>query len=441
MKDATGQADRLTKPKALRARIEGGQPLSGAVRVSGAKNSATRLLAAACLADETVTLTNAPLELVDLNHKIRFLRDAGVAVAVRSEEAALAIDASGLGLSPYDGGDDFPIRTTYLLVAGQIRKAGRARIPYPGGCRIGARGYDLHVMVWRALGCAVTEHPGFIEVVGDGFRGGRVAFPISTVGGTENALLCAALARGHSEIINAYITPEIDDLIDLLRRMGAQIEVLGNSLVRVEGVARLSGARKDVMPDRIEALTWIVLALMARADLRIDDVPFAEMEIPFIHLEKAGIDLFRNSRSVYVHPECLVGRAIQPFELACGAHPGVISDMQPFFVLLGLAAEGVSRIFDYRYPERIAYAAELARACPEGAVDAAPGRIATQGPVRFRGAAMTSTDLRGSMALVMAAICADGVSTIDDVHMALRGYDRLRAKLRALGVEMDIDER
>lgn len=424
---------------ALKAHVEGGQPLGGTVRVSGAKNSATRLLAAAALTDEAVTLTNAPTDLVDLNHKIRFLRQAGAVITTRRQEEALDVVARDLGESPYDGGDDFPIRTTYLLVAGQIRKAGRARVPYPGGCRIGARGYDLHMMVWRNLGCTVTEHPAFIEVVGDGFRGGRIAFPISTVGGTENALLCAAIARGPTEIVNAYITPEIDDLIDLLRRMGARIEVLGNSLVRVEGVGRLSGARKSVMPDRIEALTWIVLALMARADLRIDDVPFADMQIPFIHLEKVGVDLFRNSRSVHVHPDSIGVRGLQPFEVACGTHPGVISDMQPFFVLLGLIADGTSRIFDYRYPERIAYAAEIAKACPGGAIEAVAGRIVAHGPAGFRGATMRSTDLRGSMAMLMVAICADGRSTVEDVQMALRGYNRLQDKLSTLGVTIDIE--
>jgi UDP-N-acetylglucosamine 1-carboxyvinyltransferase len=152
-----------------------------------------------------------------------------------------------------------------------------------------------------------------------------------------------------------------------------------------------------VMPDRVEALTWIVYAVMAGGELRIESVPFSSMEIPFIHLEKAGIDLFRSSSGVYFHPDCLRGGAVQPFELACGTHPGIISDMQPFFVLLGLIADGKSRVFDYRYPERIEYVAELAKFCADGSITAHPGSITTRGGRPLTAAHARSTDLRGSM--------------------------------------------
>lgn len=428
----------LAGPVSIRAHVPGGQRAIGTVRVSGAKNSVTRLLAAAMLTDDSVVIGNAPTELVDLNHKIRFMRGMGVRVSRDVAHETLTITSDGLVQSPFDGSDDFPIRTTYLLVAGQIRKAGRARIPYPGGCKIGSRGYDLHVMVWQALGCRVEEKPGWIEVIGEGFTGGRIVFPITTVGGTENALICGALARGTTEVINAYITPEIEDLIDLLRRMGAQIDLAGSSRVRIEGVDRLSGARKDTMSDRIEALTWIVLGLMTRSELRIENVPFANMEVPLLHIEKAGIDFFRNRDSIYLHPDCLRFGAVQPFELSCGAHPGIISDMQPFYTLLGLVADGTSRIYDYRYPERYGYALELAKLCADGSLEASRGEIVVRGPISMRGTTLRSTDLRGSMALLMAALCAEGESTIEDFQMALRGYNNLQAKLAALGIGIEI---
>ncbi len=420
------------------ARIRGRQIPKGVVRVSGAKNSATRLLSAALLSDETVTLTNFPTELVDVQHKTRFMTKIGADVRIDADTETVRISAADICTAVLDAQDDFPIRTTYLLAAGQIRARGIARVPYPGGCKIGSRGYDLHMMVWRALGCRVEEKPDYIEISGDGFAGGTINFPISTVGGTENALMCASIARGHTEIVNAYITPEIEDLIEMLRRMGAQIEVFGNSLVRVEGVVRLSGARMAVVPDRIEALTWIVFAIMSGGEIRVDGVPFRDMGVPLIHIEQAGVDIFRNSTSAWVHPDCLKGKHVQPFELACGTHPGVISDMQPFFVLLGLMAAGTSRVFDYRYPERIAVIDELAKMCNPGAVEGIPGKITTRGPARFMPGTVRSTDLRGSMALVLSAFCAEGVTTISDIHMALRGYNNLQAKLSGLGIEMEL---
>lgn len=428
----------LFEQESLVASVHGRQVPRGVVRVSGAKNSATRLLAAALLTEETVVLTNFPTELVDARHKIRFMKGLGADVTVDEAAETVAVSAQAIRTAELSAEDDFPIRTTYLLVAGQIRAQGHARVPYPGGCKIGSRGYDLHLMVWRALGCDVQEHQDFIEVRGDGFVGGRIDFPISTVGGTENALMCASIAKGETEIVNAYITPEIEDLIDMLRQMGAQIEVFGNSLVRVHGVPRLMGTRMRVQPDRIEALTWIVYGALSGGEIRVDGVPFEDMEIPLIHIQKAGIDLYRNSTSAWIHPDCLIGDHVQPFELACGTHPGVISDMQPFFILLGLAAAGTSRIFDYRYPERIAVVGELAKLCNEGALDAVHGRITTRGVARFRPASVRSTDLRGSMTLLLAALCADGVSTITEFQMALRGYNNLQRKLQGLGISLEI---
>lgn len=423
----------------LTARIRGKQVPNGIVRVSGAKNSATRLLAASLLTDETVVLSNFPTELVDARHKMRFIKDKlGVDVTVNEREETISLAAKDIKVADLSEEDSYPIRTTYLLTAGQIRSCGHARIPYPGGCKIGSRGYDLHLMVWEKLGCKVEQTIDYIDVVGDGFKGGVINFPISTVGGTENALMCASVAKGDTEIINAYITPEIEDLIEMLRRMGAHIEVFGNSLVRVRGRERLFGAHMAVQPDRIEALTWIIYALMSGGDIRVDGVPFKDMEIPLIHLEKAGVDLYRNSSSAWVHPDCIIGGTVQPFELACGTHPGIISDMQPFYVLLGAIASGTSRVFDYRYPERIVVFEQLARMCDPGKIQAEAGKITTHGKISFKNATVNSTDLRGSMALVMAALCADGTSVVGDVQMALRGYNNLQGKMASLGVELEI---
>ncbi len=428
--------------------IDGGVPPAGKVRISGAKNSATRLLAAGLLTGDKVELTNFPTRLVDVGHKVAFCRDIGAVIDIDDEEEKITIDASGLESRLLERGQfDIPIRTTYLLAAPQVIRSGIARIPYPGGCPIGGgaaggRGYDLHMMVWRDLGASVTERDDHIEIVApEGFSGGTINFPITTVGGTENALICASVAKGRTEIFNAYITPEVADLIAFLRRMGAGISVYGASHIVIEGRnGPLAGARMAVMADRIEALTWIVYAILAKGELTIEGVPFDSMSVPLIHIEQAGVDLFRNATSLHVTPDCLVSGSVQPFELACGAHPGVISDMQAFYVMLALAGAGVSRVYDYRYPERIAFVAELAKLVKGDHLEAERGKITIRGPASFKPGVANSTDLRGSMAVVIAALCANGRSVIQDVQMALRGYNDLEGKLNRLGVSIEVKD-
>lgn len=413
--------------------INGPQRLNGSIVVSGAKNSATRVLAASLVSDGRITLRNFPLSLEDARAKMRFIEEMGAILERdegRSELSITVPDLSSARIRSFD----LPIRTTYLLAAGTLVREGRARIPYPGGCKIGSRGYDLHMMVWQNLGCQTEETPDYIEITGRPI-GGLIDFPISTVGGTENALICGAVAVGETLIRNAYVTPEVDDLIAFLRELGARIELEGTSHIRIQGAGTLLGGGSfSIMPDRIEALTWIILGLASGGCLCVENLPFDAMQVPLIHLREAGIDFFSNSNSVMVSPECIGPHGIQPFELATGTHPGVISDMQSFFVFLGLFANGRSVVFDYRYPERIAYAKELRKFAP-GAIEAEPGRITTRGPMQLKGAHAQSTDLRGSMAQIMAAICAKGDSRVDGVELALRGYNNLPQKLSALGVE------
>lgn len=423
----------------ITARIRGGQVPNGRVVISGAKNAATRLLAAALIADEPVTLENFPTELVDANHKIGFIRKHGGTISIDQEKEALTIDASQLVQRDQEN-YNYPIRTTYLLVPGLIKRSGLARIPYPGGCKIGDRGYDLHILVWSSLGAEVVETIDYIEVSAkSGFRGGEINFPISTIGGTESALICGAIAEGVTTIRNAYISPEVESLIDFLRTTGVSITVVGNSFIQIEGNKDHRGGVFRVMPDRIEALTWLVYGILSKGSITIEDVPFQAMQIPLIHINEAGIDFYANNNNIYVSPDCLTNGVIQPFELATGTHPGIISDMQPFYVLLGLYADGISRIYDYRYPERLKYCGELAKFFANQ-LTWEKGKITTHGKGTSSPVASDakSTDLRGSMAVVMAALLSEGESTIQNVEMALRGYNRLEEKLKQLGVEISV---
>jgi UDP-N-acetylglucosamine 1-carboxyvinyltransferase len=299
--------------------------------------------------------------------------------------------------------------------------------------------------VWEALGCSVEERSNCIEIVSKTgrFEGADIVFPITTVGGTENALLCASVANGVTRIYNAYITPEVENLIQMLRLMGADITLNGASTIIVQGKPELHGVTVGVISDRIEALTWIVYAALSGGMLIIEDVPFSQMEIPLKHLRDAGINYFKNDSSIYVSPDCFSDYYIQPFEVACGTHPGIISDMQTFYVLLAISAAGRSLIVDYRYPKRVAFLEQLAKFLPERTLDWQSGDAAiirVNGPAKLNSAEVKSTDLRGSMTLVLAALLADGKSVVHDVGMALRGYNNLESKLKSLGIQFEVVE-
>ncbi len=417
-------------------KIQGPQVPQGTVRVSGAKNAATRLMAAAMLTQERVTLYNFPTELVDARYKSDFMQQIGVAVNIDDQHETLDIQADTLSdkvLANYA----YPIRTTYLLAAAQLNRNNVARIPYPGGCKIGNRKYDLHIMVWEKMGCQVEEKNDYIVIKGQ-LKPAEIDFPISTVGGTENALICAAGIKGSTTIRNAYISPEVYCLIEFLRSMGAEIQTTGNSFIRVKGSPGLRGTTFRVIPDRIEALTWIVFGILSGGSIIIENVPFELMESPFIHLKESGVDVYKNTSNVFINKNCITNGTVQPFELACGTYPGVISDMQPFFTLLGLKAQGISRIYDYRYPDRTAYLGELGKFCP-GSLEWKSGQIKITGPGKFQAANVESTDLRGSMGMVLAAFLADGESVVSNVGMALRGYNKMIKKIGKLGVNCNIN--
>lgn len=419
-------------------KIKSGQIPKGVVKISGAKNSATRLMAAATLSNEKTCLTNFPTKLVDVCVKTEFLLAIGADIELDHVEEKVIVSANNLRCTELDC-YEYPIRTTYLLVASQLVRSGRAKIPYPGGCKIGNRKYDLHILVWEKFGCIVLEQDNFIEVIAPdgGILGADIVFPITTVGGTENALLCASVAKGVTTINNAYISPEIQDLINMLCLMGVKIVLHGKGCIVVYGQKELRGVNYSVMPDRIEAITWIVYGILSRGEILIEDVPFDAMNIPLTHLRDAGINYFKNSNSIYVSPNCLDEYGLQPFEVACGTHPGVISDMQPFYVLLALKAKGKSKIIDYRYPERTAFIDELNNFISKPILYNQHGYIKVDGPVKIHSAEARSTDLRGSMAVIMAALLAEnGESIIHNPEMAFRGYNKLLEKLGNLGIEI-----
>ncbi len=420
--------------------IDGGLSPKGSVKLSGAKNAATKQLSGALLTEEEVVLRNFPTEIVDAQSKANFIKNFGADVKLDSLKDEATICAKNY-IKNEVVLEDVSFRTTYLLVASQLMRSTSAVIPYPGGCKIGERKHDLHIMVWKKFGANVKEKEDGIYISCKRLKGALISFPFPTVGGTENAVLCGAVAHGTSEIENAYISPEVYDLISLLRSMGSYIDIVGKSKIIIEGnPSGLKGTTYDVMPDRIEALTWIIYAILANAEIEIQNVPFYSMEIPLIHLMDAGVDVYKNSYNVLINNSC-VKNGIQPFELACGTHPGIISDMQPFFVLLALAANGNSRVIDYRYPERTTYLEELKKFIVKDSITwNRSGNISIKGPNVFKNAVASATDLRGGMAIIIAALIAKRESKIIRADIALRGYNKLIEKLLKIGVKCKMSE-
>ena len=424
--------------------IPAGQTPSGEVIVSGAKNSAIKLLSAALLSEEKTKIENFPTQLIDVFYEINFIRQFGIDVVIDHIADAIMITPNTYRKVEFSNMDmNLPIRTTYLLAAFQLLREGEAYIPYPSGDNLGLRGYDLHLVVWKQFGYDVNLEENYIYLKKqNAVRSIEINFPYFSIGATENALLCASINNSITIINNAYISPEVYDLISMLKLMGVRIRILGGSCIEIEGNRNLRGVNYTVMPDRIEAITWLIYGILSGGEIMIKNVPFESLKVPLIYIGYSGVDILKSSDTILINKSCVGRYGIQPFEMACGSMPGIISDMQPFFVLLALKARGRSLIVDYRYPERTSYLQELNKFVDKPIAFNEKGYIRISGPVHFGTAVANSTDLRGSMAAILAALLSEGEghSVILNPNMALRGYNKLAEKLSNLGILIDFPD-
>jgi UDP-N-acetylglucosamine 1-carboxyvinyltransferase len=398
--------------------------LAGRVRVSGAKNSALRLLAASVLTPEPVQLSNYPDTLLDAQVQVEMLEALGKRCETGSGRIVIAEDRRPPSRLDYAGRS---IRNTLLLLGALTARTGAGSVPLPGGCRLGERKHDLHVLVLESLGARVWEEDGRLcAEAPDGLRGAEIHLPFRSTGATENAILAATLARGDTRIWNPHIRPEIMDLIAMLQTMGAEIEVRGQESIRVRGGARLGGARHAVIPDNVEALTWLIGAVITGGDVEIEGFPFDHLEVPLIHLRESGAHFYRNG-------DRLIARGGRPYpvDLSTGPYPGINSDMQPLFAVYGACAEGQTRIVDLRFPGRYGYAEELGRMGLDYTV--VGDLLQIRGGRRLKGAEVTALDLRAGIALVLAGLTAEGTTRVADAWQVERGYDRFVDKMQALG--------
>ena len=411
--------------------IRGGNRLVGTVIPSGAKNSAFKVLCASILTSEKIRLFNMPTKIEDVRVQRDMLKSVGAKVTVEND--MVVMDNSSVRGYEVFMDKEKSVRTSLLMLGSMLGRFGRARVPLPGGDNIGERKYDLHIYALERLDARVrVTDDGFLEAECNGLGGAEIEFPFLTMGATENAIIAASLANGQTIIRNAYITPEVLDLVKFLNGMGAKIRVRGSRFVQIDGAEELYGTNHKIIPDRLEALSFVVAGAVTKGFLEIKEFPTGFLEVPLIYLKEAGVNFYKGENSFIIDGQ---GGLFGPMEIVAGSYPGIISDMQPLFAVFATQASGNYRVIDVRYPNRFAYVESLQK---RGADIHQKGNIAMiNGPTPLKGANITATDLRSGAALLIAGLCAEGQTEIENIYQIDRGYEKIEEKLGWLGADIE----
>jgi len=408
--------------------IRGGNSLRGEVEVSGAKNAALPLMAASLLTEEPLRLSNVP-RLMDVRTMTRLLRHIGVE-ATGDDTSELTLQSKGIqrAEAPYDLVKT--MRASVVVLGPLVARQGRARVSLPGGCAIGPRPINLHLMGLEKLGATIRLDHGYVEAEAPYLTGARIAFDIQTVTGTENLMMAAALARGTTVLENAACEPEVVDLAELLNAMGAKIEGAGTQTVAIHGVRALGGAGHRTIPDRIEAGTFAMATAITGGDVTIRGCRPEHLEAVLAKLEETGarIEAGADSLRVVARGRCrAVNVRTQPF-------PGFATDMQAQIMALMALAEGRSVITESVFENRFMHVNELLRMGAD--VTIAGNSAVVQGVANLLGAPVMATDLRASACLVVAGLAAQGDTVVSRIYHLDRGYEAMETKLTALGAEI-----
>jgi UDP-N-acetylglucosamine 1-carboxyvinyltransferase len=413
--------------------ITGGAKLNGEIPISGAKNSAIKLMVASLLTDEPLRLTNMP-RLRDTKFLGQLLSHLGTEI-VESDgpdgpESVLHTPTIRSHFAPYELVRQ--MRASFNVLGPLVARNGQAKVSLPGGCAIGGRPVDLHLKAIEALGAQIDLHEGYVYAQAPrGLRGAEIDFPIVSVGATEHAMLAAVLARGETILSNAACEPEIEDLADCLNAMGAQVSGAGTPVIRIVGVKSLSGATHAVITDRIEAGTYAVAAAMAGGEVRLTNTRADLIEALLSKLEEAGVGVTRTNDGVVIKRN---GARLKAVDVDTAPYPGFATDLQAQFMTLMTLAEGESVIRETIFENRFMHAPELIRLGADITVSGGEARV--RGVEQLEGAPVMATDLRASSGLVIAGLVARGETTVSRVYHLDRGFERLEDKLNACGANV-----
>ncbi|MBB3066890.1 UDP-N-acetylglucosamine 1-carboxyvinyltransferase [Limibacillus halophilus] len=419
--------------------IEGGQPLIGDIVVSGSKNAALPLMTASLLTEETLSLSNLP-QLADITTLANLLEGLGVTLHMNGdaqENGALygrTLDLCGGGVNdtcaPYDLVRK--MRASVLVLGPLLARFGHAEVSLPGGCAIGTRPVDLHLSGLEALGAQIDLEEGYIKArAPKGLKGAEIVLPIISVGATENLLMAASLAEGQTRLIGAASEPEVVDLADCLVKMGAKIAGIGTSELTITGVSRLSGAAHRVIPDRIEAGTFLMAAGLTDGDLNLRGARADHLKSVITLLESAGLKIEATNEGLRARR---ANGPLQGVDVMTEAYPGFPTDLQAQFMALMATAEGASMVSETIFENRFMHVPELMRMGANITVHG--GTALVRGRSRLKGAPVMATDLRASVSLVIAALGAEGQSEVNRVYHLDRGYERVEQKLAACGARI-----
>jgi len=409
--------------------IKGGERLIGDVVISGAKNAALPIVAATILADSRCTISNIP-DLVDIKTMNAMLEHLGAKTSFTDNQ--LSVDTSGINnhKAPYELVKT--MRASVLVLGPLLAKYGEAIVSLPGGCAIGARPINQHLDAFEKLGAEITLEHGYVKAKADKLIGARIVLENITVTGTENIMMAACLAEGETIIENAACEPEVVDLANFLNKMGANIYGAGTDLIRINGVETLSGCEYEVMPDRIEAGTFMVAAAITKGNIRILNCPKMYLDAVISKLQDAHVTIENDSKEGF---RVIGGHMLKSVDIKTAPYPGFPTDMQAQMTVLNCVADGLSVVKENIFENRFMHAGELKRMGADVEVD---GRIAViRGGAKLSGANVMATDLRASASLILAGLVADGITEISRVYHLDRGYDSIEKKLRALGANIE----
>lgn len=413
--------------------IDGNRPLKGEVTISGAKNSAVALIPAAILADSPVILEGVP-DIQDVHSLLEILEIMGAKTKFSNNQ--LEIDPRGIVSVPMPSGKINSLRASYYFMGTLLSKFGEAVVGLPGGCYLGPRPIDLHVKGFEALGATVNNEHGamYLRTPKGHLEGTRIFMDVVSVGATINVMLASVKAKGVTTIENAAREPEIIDVATLLNNMGAKVRGAGTDVIRIEGVDALHGCRHFMIPDRIEAGTYLSIAAAVGEGIKVKNVIFEHLESFIAKLQEIGVQMVIGEDTIDVLPS----HDLKAVSVMTYPYPGFATDLQQPITPLLLKAQGTAEVIDTIYTKRVNHVPELARMGADISVEG--NMIVTNGPNKLHGAEVVASDLRAGACLVTAGLMAEGTTTIYNVEYILRGYDHIIEKLTALGAVVEMIE-
>ena len=413
--------------------INGGRPLKGEVTISGAKNSVVALIPATILADDIVTLDGVP-DISDVASLIEIMTIMGA--KIERKEDSLVIDPRGVKNMPMPFGKINSLRASYYFYGSLLGRYGQATVGLPGGCDLGPRPIDLHLKAFEAMGAAMTMDGSSMKLATDGkpLQGANIYMDTVSVGATINTILAAVKAKGRTVIENAAREPEIIDVVTLLNNMGAHIRGAGTDIIIIDGVQNLHETRHQVIPDRIEAGTYIALAAAIGEGIQINNVLYEHLESYIAKLEEMGVRMTISEDSIFVEKQT----GLKAIQIKTSPYPGFATDLQQPITPLLLTAAGRGRIVDTIYEKRVNHVPELAKM--GATISTLNDHIIYEGPNQLAGSSVKATDLRAGAALVIAGLMASGTTEITNVEYILRGYSDIIHKLTQLGADIQLVE-